>query len=70
MNADGSGQTRLTNSSDWEVQADWQPLAAPSPSDFKNAAQFCKAERARLGPDGFKVAYGTHGNCVNQSKRT
>jgi dipeptidyl aminopeptidase/acylaminoacyl peptidase len=51
---------------------DWQPLQhGPQRSDYKNAAQFCKAERAFLGDGGFRQKYGgganAHGKCVSGS---
>ncbi len=33
---------------------DWQPLPGPRRSDYKNAAQFCKAERDFLGGTRFR----------------
>jgi hypothetical protein len=53
-------------------------VAAPSPSDYKNAAKFCKALRAdpELGGETFKAAYGTNkkksnafGKCVSKQAR-
>jgi Tol biopolymer transport system component len=71
MNADGSGQTNLTNTPNkYEGEPDWQPLPLPAPADFKNAAQFCKAERARLGDAAFRAKYGNNGGCVNQARRS
>jgi hypothetical protein len=51
--------------------------AAPSPSDYKNAAKFCKALRAdpEFGGETFKLTYGTHkkknayGKCVSKQAR-
>jgi hypothetical protein len=51
--------------------------AALSPSDFKNASEFCKALKAEMnstvGPTAFKDTYGTnknkrnaHGKCVSK----
>jgi hypothetical protein len=42
--------------------ADWQPLVGPQRSDYKNAAQFCKAERDFMGGAAFAQKYGTNGN--------
>ena len=51
--------------------------AVISPSDYKNAAQFCKALRADMGTVAFKQAYGTNknrsnalGKCVSKSVST
>jgi hypothetical protein len=48
--------------------------AVISPSDYKNASQFCKALRADMGTVAFKQAYGTNknrsnafGKCVSKS---
>jgi hypothetical protein len=41
------------------------PLPGPRRSDYKNAAQFCKAQRDYLGEDGFKKRYGTNGDGAN-----
>jgi hypothetical protein len=50
--------------------------AALSPSDFKNAAKYCKAVRADLGVSTFKQTYGTnkhksnaYGKCVSKQAR-
>jgi Tol biopolymer transport system component len=47
---------------------DWQPLVAPRRSDFKNANEFCRAERAFLGEAEFQRKYGggtnAFGKCV------
>jgi hypothetical protein len=47
----------------------------PQRGDYKNAAQFCKAERAFLGDIAFAKKYGTNGNganaygkCVSQNR--
>jgi hypothetical protein len=51
--------------------------AALSPTDFKNAAKFCKALRAEMGAETFKQTYGTnkrksnaYGKCVSKHART
>jgi hypothetical protein len=51
--------------------------AVISPSDYKNAAQFCKALRADMGTTTFKQAYGTNknrsnafGKCVSKNVST
>jgi Tol biopolymer transport system component len=43
----------------------WQPIPGPKRSDYKNAAQFCNAERAFLGDAAFKRKYGTNGTGAN-----
>ena len=55
--------------------AAWQPIPAPKRSDYKNAAQLCKAERDFFGDEAFGEKYGTNGNkanaygkCVSQSR--
>jgi len=53
-NLDGSGATSLGDG----FEPDWQPI----PSSQKNSAKFCKAERSRLGEDGFRQRYGIGGN--------
>lgn len=49
---------------------------ALSPSDFKNAAKYCKAVRAEMGVATFKATYGTnkkksnaYGKCVSKQAR-
>ena len=70
MNADGTGQTRVTTNPDSDYAPDWQPIPGPKRSDYKNAAQFCKAEQAFWG-DQFASRYGgradSYGKCVSQS---
>ena len=55
-----------------ESRSSWQPIPGPQRSDYKNAAQFCKAERSFLGGDVFSQKYGgganAHGRCVTQNK--
>jgi TolB protein len=65
MNADGSGQTRLTTDPVDNSNPDWQPLPGPRREDYKNGAQFCKAERDFLGEEAFRKKYGTNGNGTN-----
>jgi hypothetical protein len=52
----------------------WQPLPGPRRGDYKNAAKFCKAERAFLGEEQFRRKYGgpkhranAYGKCVSQN---
>jgi TolB protein len=71
MNADGTAQTRIT-STDRDIQdEDWQPVPGPRRTDYKNAAQFCKAERDFWG-DQFASRYGgganAYGKCVSGNK--
>ena len=61
MNADGSEQSRLATGG----SPDWQPLVGPRLADYKNASQFCKAERDFLGEAAFRQKYGNHGGCVS-----
>jgi Tol biopolymer transport system component len=72
MNADGSGQTNLTHNSATDFEPDWQPLPGPKRSDYKNAAQFCKAELAFLGDAAFAQKFGgganAQGKCVSQNQ--
>jgi TolB protein len=65
LNPDGTGRTNLTNGAGVNRQPDWQPLLAPQRSDYKNAAQFCKAEREFLGDEAFAGGYGTNRNRAN-----
>lgn len=68
-NTDGTGKSDVTNSPGVdETDPDWQPLHGPQRSDYKNAAQFCKAERGFLGDAAFEQKYGgnanAYGKCV------
>jgi dipeptidyl aminopeptidase/acylaminoacyl peptidase len=73
MNADGSGQTRVTNPGylNYDSAPDWQPIPGPKRSDYTNAAQFCKAEQAFWG-DQFARRYAggpnAYGKCVSRNK--
>jgi Tol biopolymer transport system component len=76
INSDGSGQTRIapTDPSVFtRSYPDWQPLPGPQRSDFKNAAQFCKAARDFLGDGAFRQKYGgeanAYGKCVSGDGR-
>jgi Tol biopolymer transport system component len=68
MNADGTGRFQVTTSPDMDVVTDWQAIPEPRRSDFKNAAKFCKAERAFWGKQ-FVSRYGrgknAYGKCVS-----
>ena len=55
----------MAGSADGLIQADWQPVPGPKRSDYKNAAQFCKAERDFLGEEGFGKKYATNGTAAN-----
>jgi Tol biopolymer transport system component len=72
-NTDGSARVNLSNSTTDDRVPDWQAIPGPRRSDYKNAAQFCKAEGYFLGDTGFAAKYGTnrnaanaHGKCVSQ----
>jgi dipeptidyl aminopeptidase/acylaminoacyl peptidase len=77
MNADGSGETQVTSNTtdrrvaEGDVRPDWQPIPGPQRGDYKNAAQFCKAESDFMGDAAFTQKYGgganAHGKCVSQS---
>ena len=71
MNPDGSGTARLTHSPYHVQNPDWQPIPGPRRGDYKNSAQFCKAEQAFWG-DQFASRYGgganAYGKCVSGSK--
>ena len=50
--------------------------ADPTPADFKNAAQYCKAARTAKGVEAFGTQYGTNknkknafGKCVSQTAK-
>lgn len=70
MNADGTGQTQVTDSSSHAFPTDWQPIPGLKRSDFKNANRFCKAEQDFWG-DQFASRYGgganAFGKCVSQN---
>ena len=69
VDVDGSGETQLTNASQQDIRADWQPLPGLRREDYKNATQFCKAERKFLGDAVFPEHYGgganAYGKCVS-----
>jgi hypothetical protein len=70
INPDGTGEANITKTATvTEYSPDWQPLLGPRRSDYKNAAQFCKAERDFLGDEAFRNRYGgganAHGKCVS-----
>jgi dipeptidyl aminopeptidase/acylaminoacyl peptidase len=77
MNPDGSGVTQVTSytadrrAAEGDVRPTWQPLPGPQRSNYKNAAQFCIAERDFMGDAAFTQKYGgganAHGKCVSQS---
>ena len=70
MRADGTDIRRLTT--DGGLAPDWQPIPGPNRADFRNAAQFCKAERAFWGRESFRQRYGgranAFGKCVRASR--
>ena len=73
MDADGTNEAQVTSNSleagAFESRPDWEPIPGPQRGDFKNRAQFCKAERVFWGDDGFRARYGgganAHGKCVS-----
>lgn len=69
MNPDGSGLEQVIGGPGfYDGEPSWQPLVPYSRSDFPNGAQFCKAERERLGAQAFAQRYGgpnAHGSCVS-----
>jgi Tol biopolymer transport system component len=69
MNADGTAETRLTNAPGFDSKPDWQPLSGPRREDYRNASQFCKAQRDFLGGQAFGERYGgganAYGRCVS-----
>jgi TolB protein len=66
-NRDGSDSSLITGPG--PSAPDWQPIPGPKRSDYKNAAQFCKAERDFLGDAAFTKKYGgganAYGKCVS-----
>jgi Tol biopolymer transport system component len=74
INPDGTGEANITKTANvTEFSPDWQPLLGPQRADYKNAAQFCKAERNYFGDEGFRNRYGgsanAHGKCVSGDGR-
>jgi Tol biopolymer transport system component len=69
MSAEGSDAMALTDGPQ-DFDAEWQPIPGPRRSDYKNVAQFCKAEQAFWG-DQFAGRYGgganAYGKCVSQN---
>jgi hypothetical protein len=55
----------LTTDPAGDFNPDWQPLPGPQRSDYKNAAQFCQAERDFLGDPAFARKYSMKGNPAN-----
>jgi Tol biopolymer transport system component len=80
MRADGSDRVQVSPTTAAQNQGfnypSWQPIPGPKRTDYRNAAQFCKAERAFLGERQFRQKYGTgpktganaHGNCVRRNR--
>jgi TolB protein len=68
INADGTNPVPVADKGN---VPDWQPLPGPQRSDYKNASQFCKAEREFLGDAAFAAKYGGgangHGKCVSRN---
>ena len=73
MNPDGSGQTNITNNPAGDILYDWltAPVTGPQRSDYKNAAEFCKADREFVGDAAFTGKYGgganAYGKCVSRN---
>lgn len=71
MNADGSGKRALPTTFGPFGRVSWQAIPGPRRNDYKNAAQFCKAERDFLGEAAFKQRFGgaanAYGKCVSSS---
>lgn len=73
MDADGANEEQLTQNKlaggAYEGGPAWQPIPGPARADYKNQAQFCKAEREFWGEAGFRARYGgganAHGKCVS-----
>jgi len=68
ITSDGRTVTQVPNLALPSQAPDWQALSqppGPQRSDYKNAAEFCKAEREFLGDRAFAEAYGTNGNRAN-----
>jgi Tol biopolymer transport system component len=71
MNADGSGQQPIavTGDASYLSRPDWATVPAPRRSDYKNAAQFCKALRA-FSEDQFASRYGSEANAFGKCVRS
>jgi hypothetical protein len=63
MNVDGSNGV-LVNTAGGE-KPDWQPRVGPRRADYRNARDFCRAERDFLGAQEFNAVYGSFGGCVS-----
>lgn len=71
VDVSGSGRARVTSPAqdEYDGMPGWQPLVR---SSFRNAAAFCHAHRAALGPRLFSVRYGSRkdagafGRCVSE----
>ena len=76
IGVDGTARSKLTapdlSREIHDVSADWQPIPPPKRGDYKNAAQFCKAEREFWGDTSFAQRHGgganAHGQCVRTSR--
>lgn len=70
MNPDGTGRADIVvrGSEEGLLADDWGRVPTPGPQrgDYKNTAQFCKAEREFMGGTAFEQAYGSNGigRCV------
>lgn len=69
MNSDGTGRRAVTDNTAADGGPDWQPIPGPKRGDYKNSAQFCKAERDFLGESEFRQKHGgganAYGKCIN-----
>jgi len=67
MNADGTDPALVARNGMGPPA--WQSIRGPQRSDYKNAAQFCKAERDFFGNAAFTKKYGgganAYGKCVS-----
>ncbi len=80
MASDGTSESPLATIPAFDERPDWQVIpgsgpdddnGGPQPGDYRNAAQFCKADRDFLGERQFRQRYGTgprganaYGKCV------
>jgi TolB protein len=62
---DGTGVSRVTSGGRFDLDPDWQPVPGPRRGDYRNAAEFCRAERSFLGDEAFAQEYGSNGSGAN-----
>jgi Tol biopolymer transport system component len=60
MSSGGGNERLVFDSPAGPSPSSWQPLPGPQRGDYKNAAQFCKAEREFLGDAAFARKYGSN----------